>query len=249
MPSLGSHLATARILADRLAHTSIDGDRGSFYIGATAPDIRVLTRRDRIETHFFSLDRFESQDAIATMFDQHPGLSDAVTLDVPTRAFMAGFLTHLVMDQQYIERVYRLYFGADAWKDDPSRGNVLDRVLQYEMDRRAREQTAVMGDVRDVLTDDSAAASIEFIEAETLGRWVEVVRDVTSQPATWDRFPRMISNHLKRAGYSEDEIEDFSRDVPQILAETMDHVTEVTVSEFLMETVDRSLERLREYLK
>ncbi|MEE8336496.1 MAG: zinc dependent phospholipase C family protein [Dehalococcoidia bacterium] len=248
MPSLGSHLASARLLADRLAHRSVDADRGSFYVGATAPDIRVITRLDRSEYHFFSLDDFESQDAVARLFETHPAFRNAVELDVPTRAFMAGYLTHLVMDQDYIESVYRRHFGAQAWGDD-ARGDVLDRVLQFEMDRRERERPDVMDEVSAVLADASVAADVAFIGRETLGRWVDVVRDIATQPPTWDRFPQMMNRHLQRAGYSEDEIAEICENVPAILAETLDHVSEAAIAEFLERTMDRSLAQVREYLQ
>ena len=247
MPSLGSHLASARLLAGRLAHPAIEADRGSFYLGSTAPDIRVITRLDRERYHFFALDDFASQDSVARLFEQHPSLRDSVKLDEATRAFMAGYLTHLVMDQDYIETIYRVYFGPAAWGDDP-RGNVLDRVLQYEMDRRERERRDEMDGIREVLANTSAAADVAFIGGETLGRWLEVVRDLALHPPTWDRFPQMMNRHLMRAGYSEAEIEQFCRDVPEILLETLGHVTEPRVEEFLAQTMDRSLERVREYL-
>ncbi len=247
MPSLGSHLAGARVLADRLAHASVDADRGAYYLGSTAPDIRVITRIDRSHYHFFELDDFESQDSIARLFEQHPLLREAVRLDAVTRAFMAGYLTHLVMDQDYIERVYREHFGPAVWDEDP-RGNLLDRVLQYEMDRREREDRGAMGEIAEALTNTSAEADVEFVGRDTLGRWLEVVRDIASQPPTWDRFPRVMERHLARAGYSEDEVEKFCRDVPAVLAETLDHVTEPRIDEFLQRTMDRSLQRVREYL-
>ena len=67
MPSLGSHLASAYGLADRLGHPHIDADRGAYYLGSTAPDIRVLLKVDRRHTHFFDLDDFGEQDSVARM--------------------------------------------------------------------------------------------------------------------------------------------------------------------------------------
>ncbi len=247
MPSLGSHLAGARVLADRLAHPSVDADRGAYYLGSTAPDIRVITRLDRSRYHFFELDDFENQDSIARLFEQHPLLREAGRLDSATRAFMAGYLTHLVMDQDYIEGVYREHFGPAAWDDDP-RGNLLDRVLQYEMDRREREDRGAMREIAEALANTSAAADVEFVGRDTLGRWLEVVRDIASQPPTWDRFPRVMERHLARAGYSEEEVDEFCRNAPEILAETLDHITEPRIEEFLRLTMDGSLQRLREYL-
>lgn len=249
MPSLGSHLAMARLLAGRVARPEIDADRGSFYLGATAPDIRVLTRGDREHTHFFMLEELATQDSVARLFATHPHLRDAAALDTPTRAFMAGYLTHLLMDQLYIERIYREFFGdASMFGGDP-RGNVLDRVLQYELDRRQREEADAMAEIREALANCSSAADVRFIEQETLARWREVAADIANQPPTWERFKRMASRHLHAAGLDTDEaIEAFYHGLPAVLQETLDHVTEARVEEFMTAAVDQATARLREYL-
>ncbi len=249
MPSLGSHLSLARLLAGRVARAEIDADRGSFYLGATAPDIRVLTRGDREHTHFFTLDELANQDSVARLFATHPRLRDAAALDTPTRAFMAGYLTHLLMDQIYIERIYREFFGSgSAFGDDP-RGNVLDRVLQYELDRRQREAADAMAEIHEALANCNSAADVRFIEQETLARWREVATDIAAQPPDWERFKRLASRHLHAAGLDTDEaIEQFYRDLPAVLQETLDHVTEARVEEFMAAAVDQATARLREYL-
>jgi hypothetical protein len=250
MPSLGSHLASARVLAQRLAHPSIEADRGSYYLGATAPDIRVLTRLDREHTHFFTLDEFESQDSIARLFREHPHLKDAVKLDAVTRAFMAGYLTHLLMDQRYIEGIYREFFGASSKFGDDPRGNVLDRVLQYEMDRRERENVDAMLEIREAMAGCSVADDVRFIEQATLLQWRDVACDIASQPPTWERFRRTASRHLQNAGMAgEDEMEQFYRDLPDILKTTIDHVTEERMREFIDLTVEDTTRQLREYLE
>jgi hypothetical protein len=250
MPSLGSHLASARVLAGRLAHRDLEGDRGSYYLGSTAPDIRVLTRLDREHTHFFTLDELESQDAVARLFEEHPHLKDVVSLDASTRAFMAGYLTHLVMDQRYIESIYREYFGkTSAYADDP-RGNVLDRVLQYEMDRREREDVDAMVEIREAMANCDAAADVGFIERATLLQWRAVACDIASHPPTWERFQKIAGRHLASAGmHSDEDMQRFYDDLPDVLQETIDHVTEQRVREFIDETIDDATERLREYLQ
>lgn len=245
MPSLGSHLASARLLADRLAHADIEADRGAYYLGATAPDLRLITRGEREETHFFTLDELEAQDSVERLFAAHPRLATPSELTGETRAFMAGYLTHLLMDQHYIERIYRSYFGvASKFGDDP-RGNLLDRVLQYELDRREREEDALAG-VREAMANTSAAADIDFIARETLLRWRDAAVDIASHPPTWDRFVRMATRHLNRP---EDEAERLVRDIPDLLRDTLDHVTQDRVDAFLEEAAEATSARLREYLQ
>ena len=90
MPSLGSHMARARAVADRLRLSEIDADRGAYYLGSTAPDIRVITRNDREVTHFFTLAELEQQDSVARMFREHPELASPTGLDAAVTAFIAG---------------------------------------------------------------------------------------------------------------------------------------------------------------
>lgn len=249
MPSLGSHLASARLLADRLAHRDIEAERGSYYLGATAPDIRIITRGDREHTHFFTLDELESQDSIARMFEAHPRLAVPGGLDETTRAFMAGYLTHLLMDEQYIERIYREYFGAGSvLKGDP-RADLLDRVLQYEWDRRERERTDEMASIRDALSSSGGLADVEFIERETLGQWREVAVDMASHPPTWDRFVRVATRHLRNSPESEDEARKLLAEIPELLREVIDHVTEQRMHQFMDEAIEVATHRVREYLQ
>lgn len=245
MPSLGSHLASARLLADRLAHRDLEADRGAYYLGATAPDLRLITRGEREDTHFFTLDALEHQDSVARLFAAHPRLRDTRGLTAETRAFMAGYLTHLLMDEQYIERVYRAYFGAASKFGDDPRGNLLDRVLQYELDRRERAQDA-FASIREAMATTSASADVDFIARETLLRWRDAAIDIASHPPTWDRFVRMTTRHLDR---SEEEARRLARDIPDLLRDTLDHVTEARVQAFLDEAVEAATERLREYLQ
>jgi hypothetical protein len=250
MPSLGSHLASARVLANRLAQPSIDADRGSYYLGATAPDIRVLTRLDREHTHFFTLEVVEKQDSVARMFEAFPYLAEAGQLDATTRAFMAGYLTHLLMDQRYIETIYRQFFGADSVYGDDPMANVLDRVLQYEMERREREDIEAMAEIRSLIADCGGVADVRFIEGPTLLQWRDVAHDVASHPPTWERFERIASRHLQGAGLvTEEQMRDFYRDLPRTLEQALEHVTEARIADFLDATLEETSAQLQEYLR
>ena len=107
------------------------------------------------------LDELERQDSVSRMLAAHPRLALPGGLDEPTRAFMAGYLTHLLMDEHYIERIYREYFGAhSALRGDP-RADLLDRVIQYEWDRRERERTDEMVAIREAMASTGALADVE----------------------------------------------------------------------------------------
>lgn len=249
MPSLGSHLAKARLLADRLAHRDIDADRGSYYLGATAPDVRIITRGEREHTHFFTLDDLERQDSVSRMLAAHPRLALPGGLDEPTRAFMAGYLTHLLMDEHYIERIYREYFGAHSVLRGDPRADLLDRVIQYEWDRRERERTDEMAAIREAMASMGALADVEFIERETLRQWRDVAVDMASHPPTWDRFVRVATRHLRGQPEAEQHAADLLGEIPALLREVIDHVTEERMEQFMDEATDAAAQRVREYLQ
>ena len=248
MPSLGSHMARARTIASELRHPAIDADRGSYYFGSSAPDIRVITRHDRSETHFFDLDELAAQNSIEAMLDEHPQLRAAGGLDPGTLAFMAGYLTHLAMDEAYIETMYREFFGARSSMRDDARAPVLDRALQYEMNRRDLEDEDAMREIKASLEDCRTTNTVPFIPDDQLPRWREVVIDFASQGPNWERFPRRMNVHLKRAGFSDKQIDDLSRNAPALVQESLSYVGEARVQEFLDHALERSLERVRDYL-
>jgi len=249
MPSLGSHLARARIVADRLGLPEIEADRGAFYLGATAPDIRVITRLDREVTHFFRLSELGEQDSVERMFREHPGLATPSGLDAAAVAFMAGYLTHLVLDETFIGEIYRPHFGPMSKRNDDPKSNVLDRAMQYELDRRDREDTEAMTDVRASLSSTVPVRGIPFIEDEHLVEWLTVSEDVASQPADYSRFRRMMFRHLQMAGYDEATIERECEAPEDLVRQAFEIVSEDRLAQFWRDVTDLMTDRVRSYLR
>ena len=248
MPSLGSHLVVARRVAGLLGRAVIDADRGAYYLGATAPDIRVITRRDRSETHFYDLDDFAPQDSLQRMTRAHPELARPADLPRPTPAFLAGYVTHLVMDERYIEQIYRSEFGERSRRADDPRRDVLDRALQYEMDRREREDTEAMEEIGEALAAEAGELRVPFLPAPDVARWREVVSEIAAQPPTYERFPRMLRLHLGRAGLDEEAIEEELARGPELASEALRGVTEERMRAFWEETTEACVRRIDDYL-
>jgi len=248
MPSLGSHLGMARRIAARLGDALVDRHRGAYYLGATAPDIRVLLRCDREETHFFELDRFTPQDSVAGLFAAHPHLGEP---GVPeeTRAFLAGYITHLVSDEQYIQGVYRVHFGARSPLAGDLRANVLDRAFQYEINRRELGEQSEMAAVRAALDRCAVPTDVGFLDATDLASWLEVAVDVAGQPPDLGRLPRMITRHMEVAGYAPADIERELGDGEALLREAMEHVGETEAARYRERAEAAAVERAREFLR
>lgn len=249
MPSMGSHLYRARLVAERLALPEIEADRGAYFLGTTAPDIRVITRNEREVTHFFSLTDMEQQDSVARMFREHPGLATPAGLDAATTAFIAGYITHLVLDEAFITEIYRPHFGALSGLDGDPRANVLDRALQYEMDRRDREHTGVMEAIRADLAGSRPVSGIPFIEDAHLVEWVTVTEDIAAQAPDYSRFRRMMNRHLRGAGYDEATIDEAAERPLDLVNEAFEVVAEERIERFWRDADERMTERVRGYLR
>ena len=257
MPPLVTHMVAARRAAAQVDGGAGagpgpgpgPGDWGAYLLGATSPDVRMLTKWDRSQTHFFDLDNFEHQDSVAQFFAAQPQLRDAGDLNPATRAWTCGFLTHLIMDERYIDAIYRPHFGVRSPLGGSQRANLLDRILQYELDRREREDREAMSEMRAQLCAAGAAIECGLIDRPTLQQWRDVSIAVTENPPDWGRFAKVASRHLQRAGIeSEPELNAFLEQVPQLLDETIGSVGMATVEAFFEEVEERTVACLREYL-
>ncbi len=243
------HMALAKDAASTLGDRPPIADLGAYYLGATTPDIRVLTRWERERTHFYRLDRFDHQNSVERLFEAYPELALPEKLNPSTVAFVAGYITHLRMDELYIEAVYRPHFGARSSLRDNRLGNLMDRVLQYELDRRRREQPEVVAHVSEELRRSSLDIKVAFLDAETLARWRDVSIDLAVHPPDWAGFRRVASRHLKEAGIdSEEDLESFLKDVPRLLDETIRHVRADRIDEFLERSLNATAGTIAEYL-
>ncbi len=246
MPPLVLHTAIAKNVADELRLSLLDDERGSLYIGATAPDIRVVTRWERERTHFFDLNNFDEQDGVAAFFEAYPALAGAI--EPPTRAFVAGYLTHLIMDERWISSVYRPYFGERSPLGGDLRANIMDRALQFSMDCDRRQDAEFMAHVVDSVARCDLAFDIGFIDADSLSQWQGVVTDMMNRTPDWDRFRHGARRHLGYAEGAGDEFEEMVRSIPDLVDETLRYLTVQRVEDFLREAEDRSLSAVREYL-
>ena len=248
MPSLGSHLARAIVVADRLDLPAIEADRGAYYLGATAPDIRVMLQVDRRETHFYDLDEFAEQDSITRMLEAYPTLA-GTALEGATRAFMAGYLTHLVLDETYIAEVYRPCFGVYSTIDDDPRSDILDRALQYEVDVRDRSDRARMDGVRGALASAGRVRGVPFIDDARIEEWAARIDDIAARPADYARFAQTLTRHAGRSNMGGDEAIRAACANPQvIIAEAFEVVGRERLAGFIEHADDRATERVRGFL-
>ena len=249
MPPIFLHMAIARDIERLVGNPAVSDQVGEYYLGATTPDIRVLTRWDRARTHFFDLNVYEHQDSVATLFAEHPELASPEQLSPETVAFIAGYITHLCLDERYIYDVYRPYFGQQSALGGDLTANTMDRLLQFELDRQRREDTETASEIRESLEGCSLAIDVGFLDSDTLKKWLQVAIDQTRHPPDWRRFRHQGGRHLPGVNLeSEEALDEFLERVPELLQRTIDHVSTKQVDAYVEQATDTAAAQIRRYL-
>jgi hypothetical protein len=250
MPPIFLHMAVARDVAAELPGQAVLVDDGSYLLGATSPDIRVITRWERERTHFFDLADMEHQDSVGSFLAACPDLDRPERLSAETRAFVGGYITHLSLDQTWIEQVYRPYFGQLSSLGGDLSANTMDRLLQFELDRRRRQETGARDDILEALAGSSLSIDVGFLDSEILRKWQQVALDQASHDGDWERFRSQASRHLRDRGLdSPEEWERFRAQIPEMLERTIDHVSTAEVDAFVERGKERALTAVRQYLR
>lgn len=170
---------------------------GYYLLGATSPDIRVITRKDRACYHFAQLDFHEIGAGISGLFHHHPHLSDAAAHSEATQAFIAGYLTHLLADETWIATMFRPFFGNPGVFHDNILGLVMDRAMQLELDRRCWQDIHTLGSLLHIPTE---SVDVGFIHPDTLSDWIQWVTANLNRGFSWERLRFMA----RRIAYGKD---------------------------------------------
>ncbi len=249
MPPLSLHISVARTVAERMRIGLLDDERGGLYMGSTAPDIRVITRWERQRTHFFDLENFDEQSGVCGFFEAYPGLAEVGSLSPVTATFVAGYLTHLVMDQVWIEMVYRPYFGRKSPLGGSLKANVMDRALQFSLDKDRRADRDLVAHVVDEVARCDLGFEIDFIDGDTLRQWHGIVLEMMNSTPDWERFRRAATRHIGADEAESEEFEELVRAVPDLVDETLRYLTPELVDSALEISLERSIVSVREYLQ
>lgn len=249
MPPLAIHTVIAKQMAERLRAPALDEQRGNLYLGSTAPDIRVITRWDRQRTHFFDIHNFGEQSSARAFIDANPSLADAAPLSPGTQAFLAGYLSHLVVDEGWIGNVYRPFFGERSSLGGTLRANVMDRALQFSLDANLRADHELMSHVLAAVTSADLDMQIDFLDRKTIGKWREIISDYVQSEPNWERFRSRARQHLKDTGdESETGYMELAESLPALVGEALRHLSQKRIDEVMEASVVASVRVVKDYL-
>ena len=254
MPNLSAHLGMAKDAASRLNHPTVDRHLGAFLLGSVSPDIRIITRAKRDDTHFVDLDFQKEGEGLDGLFQLHPHLGKADGLTEATRAFIVGYASHLFADELWILELYRPYFGNRDVFQDPILGNLMDRALQLELDHREQLALGGLETLRPLMVNAEEDVDVGFISASTMCEWREWIEGTLDWSFNWDRLRFMARRVISRSdGNSEEHVkkmvEDFLDSVPSGLDRIYQAVPRERFEAYRERSIEDLLEFARGYLK
>ena len=242
-------MVVARELAPKVLRGAVRNQLGAYYLGATTPDIRALAKWDRAATHFFDLGNFDEQSGVAGVFHAHPRLASSGELGSETAAFVCGYISHLEMDEAWIEEIFRPCFGERSPLKGALLAGLLDRVLQFELDRGSRQDATALAEIRRELMATVVEQIDCFIDNDTLLRWRDLNSDLLCQQPDWERFRTNVGRHLKSfAARSETDLAHFLDNIPDLLDQSIRQVTPERLEAFQERSRQRATKAIREYL-
>jgi hypothetical protein len=252
MPNAQTHLAA---VCDLLAEPSLqvrfpwlaaDRVQAAFLLGAISPDVRAISGHPREVTHFFEIPP-GGEPAQVRLFAEWPALADAAALGRTHAAFVAGYVSHLVMDEAWVEQVVMpgLFIQGMAWGVEHPNWRLYSLLMTY-LEYRAADR--LPGRAVDLLAGAEPAGWLPFVSDDDLVAWRDHVISRIAGGA------RLISRMFATSnGLSPGELEAIVLSERRMAGEVFSRVPRAYLDAFWRETNGRTrravvayLEKLRE---
>jgi len=152
-----------------------DEVRGAFLFGHIAPDVQVVSRQPRESTHFYTIPPTNRRPAYRLMLSAYPELANPAHLSPAQAAFVAGYISHLLLDEAWTREIFCPVFGpGQTWADWRER-LLLHNVLRTWLDRRDLPRVPV--GAGDLLRRAQPDSWLPFAADADLRRWRDIVAD------------------------------------------------------------------------
>lgn len=243
------HIYLAHQAAAQLEWGAVQDNLGSYYLGSTAPDVRAMTKWPRERTHFAPLSVESVGTGVRKMFELHPELADSRRLPPTTRAFLLGYISHLIADEVWITTMFRPHFdNHNLVTGSEVEAHIWDRALQLDMDRKAWLELDRLRQASDVISVAEQGVEVNFLPPEVLLEWREWVARFMSWDFTWDRLKRAL-NRVYRDNESVQQMVDlFLQDMPGSLERIYEKIPEGKLVNYEQDVLAQTVAQVREYL-
>ena len=250
MPNLPMHIYLCQQVATELDWGYAHDHPGAAYLGSTTPDIRAMTKWDRARTHFSDLSVREIGAGVRRMFELHPHLAGADNgLTPPTRAFLLGYVSHLVADEVWITTMFRPHFAAgNRITDTDVEAHIWDRALQLDMDNAVLSDNGGLSAQNDAIAALEQMPALGFLQDELIDEWRGWVARLLGWDFTWERLKRALNRMYRDDDEVQQVVDGFLANMPRSLERVYERVPRALIDDYRRRVIDETKTQAREFL-
>ena len=250
MPNLPMHIYLCQQVATELDWGYAHDHPGAAYLGSTTPDIRAMTKWDRARTHFSDLSVREIGAGVRRMFELHPHLAGADNgLTPPTRAFLLGYVSHLVADEVWITTMFRPHFAAgNRITDTDVEAHIWDRALQLDMDNAVLSDNGGLSAQNDAIAALEQMPALGFLQDELIDEWRGWVARLLGWDFTWERLKRALNRMYRDDDEVQQVVDGFLANMPRSLDRVYERVPRALIDDYRRRVIDETKTQAREFL-
>ena len=205
MPNLPTHIYFALNSLDDIKVDFLKEQTPAYMLGSTSPDIRAITKKNRSVYHFVELDFESVGEGISNLKSQYPKWGNLSNCDDETKAFMMGYVSHLVLDEMYITKVFRPYFMNKDIFPIISERLIWDRAFQLFLDIKYWDDHVKTNS--NLLRDYSVNIDVDFMLNEPVKEWKDLMLKLVSNSVfNWDRLTSMSKRIARRDNINESDL-------------------------------------------
>ena len=250
MPNLPMHIYLCQQVATELDWGYAHDHPGAAYLGSTTPDIRAMTKWDRARTHFSDLSVREIGAGVRRMFELHPHLAGSDNgLTPPTRAFLLGYVSHLVADEVWITTMFRPHFAAgNRITDTDVEAHIWDRALQLDMDNAVLSDNGGLSAQNDAIAALEQMPALDFLQDELIDEWRGWVARLLGWDFTWERLKRALNRMYRDDDEVQQVVDGFLANMPRSLERVYERVPRALIDDYRRRVIDETKTQAREFL-
>ena len=239
MPNPSTHLS---LLYDQFSTPSLNDSMGNFgyaLLGSVSPDLRVITKSDREDYHYFDLNLGVKGDGIRGFIKNAIDFNRLIKKNINTNNFIKGYFSHLIADENWTIDVFREIFMNKNIFPDFDEALFLDRALQIYLDIQINKHNIDLYKYLNQV-DINLIFFPENINKKIINEWIQFLSDLNSKYGSnpWNRLNFMAQRLSK--SHNSDKIltlcDDFMADITKGIKNLLDRLPEITLENYIINT-------------
>ena len=250
MPNPSTHLL---LLNDQYSNSLQNDSKGNFgyaLLGSVSPDLRVITKSDREDYHYFDLNLGVKGDGISGFIKNAIDFNRLIKKNINTNNFIKGYFSHLIADENWTIDVFREIFMNKNIFPDFDEALFLDRALQIYLDIQINKHNIDLYKYLNQV-DINLIFFPENINKKIINEWIQFLSDLNSKYSLnpWNRL-NFMAQRLSKSHNSDKIInlcDDFMADITNGVNKLLDRLPELTLENYITNTKNDINVMFKEY--